>query len=77
MSKVLVFYATLLYGEYEASTFRELPRQELPDGCYIRYPHAPWWSDYLWYRKDLIPVPLKDVPKEIKALCLIMGLPLS
>ena len=77
MNKVLVFYATLLYGEYEYTQWCHSLRLELPDGCYIRYQRYAWRGDPIWYRKDLTPVLIEDVPKEIKALCLLMGIPIT
>ena len=47
----------------------------LPDDCYLYFNEKMY--DRYFYRKDPTPVLLEDVPKEIKALCLIMGLPLS
>ena len=65
-----VFYATLLYGEY--TSFKELRAADLPDGVYLYEPEDKD-GDY-WFLKDLTPVLPEDVPKELKALCLIMGI---
>ena len=65
-----VFYGIQLYGTY--IPFRNVPFQELPDGCYIYHP-----SDRLkkyWYLKDITPVLLEDVPKELRTLCLLIGI---
>ena len=69
MSRYYVFYATLLYGEYSRSfTYKEL--QALPDGVYIYEPEDRD-GDY-WFLKDLTPVLIEDVPKELRALVLLM-----
>ena len=66
-----VFYATLLYGEYPARLgWTQL--NELPDGCYLYYPLDN--HEKHWYLKDLTPVLIEDVPKELRALVLIMGI---
>lgn len=68
MSRYYVFYATLLYGEY--STYKVLPT--LPDGVYIYKPEDRGGG--YWFLKDLTPVLIKDVPKELRALVLLMGI---
>lgn len=68
MSRYYVFYATLLYGEY--STYEAL--LTLPDGVYIYKPKN--HSGSYWFLKDLTPVLIEDVPKELRALVLLMGI---
>lgn len=75
MSRLRVFYATLLYGEYTYETFTNEVRMALPEGCYLHF--TPPLSERHWYRLDLTPVLIEDVPKEIKMLCLVMGIPLT
>ena len=70
MSKVYVFYATLLWGEYTIHTTP--PYRDLPEGCYLYYPKDPY--NKYWYLKDLTPVLPEDVPKELKTLVLLMGI---
>ena len=72
MKAVTVFYATLVYAQYDFLETSVLI--ELPDGCYI---HVAKMHTPHWYRKDLSPVLIEDVPKEIKMLCLLMGIPLT
>ena len=69
MSRYYVFYATLLYGEYD-SYYLDL--HSFPDGVYIYEPED-HDGDY-WYLKDLTPVLIEDVPKELRALVLLMGI---
>ena len=70
MSKVYVFYATLLWGEYTINTVP--PYRDLPEGCYLYYPKDRY--KIYWYLKDLTPVLPEDVPKELKTLVLLMGI---
>jgi len=66
----LVFYAGLLYGEYAATavvweTIRWDP--ELYNGAY-----AYSQKERKWYRLDMTPVLDVDVPKELKAMLLLL-----
>ena len=65
-----VFYATLLYGIYPLER-RSQFLHEVPDGVYV---YMPWDKDVCWYLKDLTPVLIEDVPKELRALVLLMGI---
>ena len=71
--KVTVFYADKLYGEYK----EWVNSTELPDGAYIR-----WISQrgiYHWYQikgSSAQPINRSDVPKTIKAMCLLLNLSL-
>ena len=71
MNKVFVFYATLLYGEYD-SFLQFIPYQDLPEGCYLYYPKDRY--KIYWYLKDWTPVLPEDVPKELKTLVLLLGI---
>lgn len=70
-NRYLVFYAGLLYEDYPAPPLPERiwkpcwPR-DLPDGAYILNP------DNEWFRSDLTPVLLEEVPKELRALVLLL-----
>lgn len=59
MKTFIVFYAGLVYMEGDS----KLVLHELPDGAYIYYPKGV--NDRHWYLKDLTPVLLQDVPKEL------------
>ena len=69
MSRVYVFYATLLYGEYPQTP----SLAELPNGCFLYYPSDPYFHQH-WYLQDMTPVLPEDVPKELKTLVLLMGI---
>ena len=76
MSSVLIFYGTLIYGECTMANIKNTSfRLDLPDDCLLYF--KPPLFDRHWYRKDLTPVLIEDVPKEIKMLCLVMGIPLT
>ena len=69
--RVLLFYAGLLYEEFDHT-----PRtSELPNEIYqggILYFTQPTRSDRQWYRCDLTPMLLEDVPKELRASVLLL-----
>ena len=70
---IRIYYANMLYG----TTFYE-PNHgfpsfwDLPEGIYLKFPadQEDYWPG-LWYRKDLTPVLLEDVPKELLVLELL------
>lgn len=64
-----VFYAGLMYGEY---TKPNVPYREFPDGCYMRSGSTGAW--YVKLAGSMIPLNHCDVPKNLLALCLILGL---
>ena len=76
MKNTLVFYAGVFYGEYpfdEWSPFKGLGA--LPDGAYILLPQPSavfFGRNTRWYRPDLTPVLLMDVPKEYLVLSLLL-----
>ena len=47
---------------------------EIYNGGYIHWPANPH-KDSAWYRCDLTPVLLTDVPVELRALCLLLDIP--
>lgn len=75
MSYITVFYAGMVHSEVDwpmAGFF-----SCLPDGAYLYFdrlqkpgPKSVCWG---WYRKDLTPVLLEDVPKELRVLQLILN----
>lgn len=71
MSKTIfhVFYAGLVYGEFTKPNF---PYGEFPDGCYIRNGFTGAW--YIKLAGSMTPLNHCDVPKNLLALCLILGL---
>ena len=64
-----VFYAGLLYGEY---TKPNIPYREFPDGCYMRNGFTGDW--YIKQFGSMTPINHCDIPKNLLALCLILGL---
>lgn len=70
--RVLVFYAGLLYKDFEATTrdssFSKL--FNLPDGAYYRYEEPS--NGFRWYRSDHTPLADEHVPKELLALALLL-----
>lgn len=70
-TNVYVFYGQQLWSE----TAYTPPLRDLPDGAYLYYAQPPHPGlPARWYRKDLTPVLLEDVPKELKTLCLLLGI---
>lgn len=66
----IVFYAGLLYGEYETDDLRLLQVQgdlELYNGGYVYNRH-----DKRWYRMDGTPMLDVDVPINLKAMLLLL-----
>lgn len=73
MSKAYLFYGTQLVEEFESRdlTSRKILHthgREIYDGGYI---HAPLMTR-TWWRCDLTPVLLADVPTELRALALLL-----
>jgi len=71
-----VYYAGLVYHEHlcinKDLPFSGMKRHDLPDGCYIRVPDGNFFSGNKWYLKDLTPVLIEDVPKELLLLDLLL-----
>lgn len=70
-TRVYVFYGLQLYSDtaYTPALF------ELPDGAYIYYPAGQESINHnKWFKADLTPVLLEDVPKPLRALVLLMGI---
>ena len=65
---ITVFYAGMLYGEFNKDSPVRL--HELPDGVYIHVKRDTMLKG--WYLKDLTPVLLADVPKELLTYLLIL-----
>lgn len=63
---IRVFYAGLLYGEYEGHPIYA----DLPEGAYI----ATSWPGGQWYHKHhgVNLIMLEDVPKEVRTLALLL-----
>ena len=71
MSNSIAFYAGLVYEEYDGG---QIPVSELPEGIYIR---SDGGNEIFWYVKQfgsLTPINHCDIPKNLLALCLILGL---
>ena len=72
MKPITVFYAGLLYGEYDSLSNEE--RMSLPDGCYIYVTSKKmFWKDKLWYCKDITPRQPHDVPPELLVSVMLMS----
>lgn len=71
MKRFTVFYAGLVYGEFEDAKSQWL--YALPDGVYLYCREASGrQGDPKWLLKDLTPVLLEDVPKELRMNVLLM-----
>jgi hypothetical protein len=73
MSLVYLFYGSQLVAELDGSKLhsgriRILFGQEIYDGGYIYSPKM----TTTWWRCDLTPVLIHDVPKELRALVLLL-----
>ena len=70
--RVLVFYAGLLYKDFETTCKASLAPQlvDLPDGAYYRY-DIPVYG-FHWYRSDHTPLADEHVPKELLTLALLL-----
>lgn len=64
-----IFYAGLLYGEYGPGEVSP-HLHTLPDGVYLYFPHDSQKKH--WYLKDMTPVLIEDVPKELRLLLLLL-----
>lgn len=62
------FYAGQIYDEWDRLTGGEVV--DLPDGIYLYFQDDR--QDRHWYMKDLTPVLLEDVPKELRLLVLLL-----
>lgn len=77
MSKAYLFYANQLVDTFDSPNLsrhvRETHGQEVYNGAYL---YAPWdsRSPYEWWRCDITPVPLAHVPKELRALQLLLAI---
>ena len=69
MSPVTIFYAGMVWGEYEGT-----PKlYDLPDGIYIYYRDAwPGNNGRQWFLKDLTPVLDSDVPNTLRVFLLLL-----
>jgi len=71
--KVYLFYGTQVVAEFEeqkpvSSSIRDQFGQEIYDGGYV---YAPTYNKK-WWRCDATPLLLDDVPKELRALALLL-----
>ena len=72
MPRIYAFYAGMIYGEYDVWWPNTL---EFPDGLYLRTVSKDGKA-ILWYLKQfgsMTPINHCDVPKNLLALCLILG----
>ena len=66
--KAIIFYAGLVYGEYENE--RDLVNAM---GCLDGgYAYIQWYGAPSWYTSDLKRVAVQDVPKEYQMMVLLM-----
>ena len=73
--RIFVFYAGLLYGEYDSKSFRLLQVRsdcELYNGAYVFRTNLTKHPDRPWYRMDGTPCLLADVPKELQMSVLLL-----
>lgn len=66
----MVFYAGLLYGEYAEAGLRLLQVQgslEIYNGAFVYSK-----EERRWYRMDMTPYPSEHIPKELKAMLLLL-----
>lgn len=73
MKPITVFYAGILYAEYGNNHKYRKARlyanaNEVYNGCYIFLS-----NDREWYRGDLTPIRLENVPIELRTLMLLMS----
>lgn len=70
--RVLVFYAGLLYKDFETKWTGSLTPQlfDLPDGAYYCYEEPS--NGFRWYRSDHTPLADEHVPKELLTLALLL-----
>lgn len=74
MKQMTLFYAGLLYDEYDTLEALRPHLHTLPDGVYLysrRWPDVN--GDRRWFNKDLIHIPIEEVPKELRVLVLLMS----
>ena len=74
--KAYLFYGTQLVGELDtanqsASRIKAIYGQEIYDGGWV---YTPWikGQPYEWWRCDMTPVRVEHVPKELRALALLI-----
>lgn len=70
-TKVYVFYGQQLYGEW-----KYFPTYlETPEGALYYCATAPYmYNPCQWFNRDLTPILLEDVPKQLRTLVLLMGI---
>lgn len=66
MKAYTVFYAGLLYGEYDSGGWPS--SHALPDGCYLRMSIG-WWHHT---GGTFQPIGFEEVPNELRAMVLLM-----
>jgi hypothetical protein len=66
--KSVVFVDNKIHLEFISMNVKDY--EKLPEQAYIYYPHA---KGTRWFRRDITPVLLEDVPKETRALALLMS----
>lgn len=77
MSYITVFYAGMVHSEMDKPMAGFTI--DLPDGVYLYFDRLQKpgpksvFDRWGWYRKDLTPVLLEDVPKELRVLQLILN----
>jgi hypothetical protein len=79
--KIYVFYAGMLYAEYDRKVFsrHQVSRQlsdnaEIYEGCYIHSQNQNIYQDdrFVWFRADFNHIPIEYVPKELLLLKLLL-----
>lgn len=76
-SRIFVFYAGLLHGEYHIFPSLSGLGNEVYNGGYVWvkeqwFPHSIWEAPG-WYRPDRTPCLIEDVPPELRAMALLLS----
>lgn len=73
MKQITVFYAGLIYNQFDSDKYSWAAiskilsaESEIYNGAYLHHNGD-------WYRPDLTPVLLDDVPKELRTWVLLLG----
>lgn len=70
---IRAYYGLQVYGEYANTQYPGV--HEVPEGTlvYVTYTVEPGFTDQHWYTSDLVPLAEEDVPRELRALQMILG----
>lgn len=71
--RVISFYAGLIHGDITIGLYATIPWNVCPNGAILWINRTYWDNSPGWYRSDLTPVLDADVPPELKAYILLLG----